>query len=354
MGRPQPSLTAVRVLAAVDKFRGTATAQDVAAAIGHACWDLGHDCTEVPLADGGEGTLEVLGGPNRRTRVTDPLGRPVEAEWRLSQGTAVIEMARASGLALVGGGATNDPIAASTIGTGELIDAALNDGARRIIVGVGGSATIDGGLGAIRAIRAPARLKAIDFVVACDVRAAFSDAARLFGPQKGATPAQVEFLTRRLARLADDYRRDYGVDVGSLPGAGAAGGLAGGLAALGARLVEGFDVVSEEVGLDELVEAHDLVITGEGYLDPESFDGKVVGGVHDTCARAGRPVAVICGAADDVARRGRDVTTLVERFGSTDAIERTAWCVEQIARDVVSRHAATATRTSSDASKRRD
>lgn len=327
----------MRVLAAVDKFRGTATAKEVAAAIGHACWDLGHDCTEVPLADGGEGTLDVLGGPNRRTKVTDPLGRPVEAEWRLSQGTAVIEMARASGLVLVGGSARNDPMAASTVGTGELIDAALNDGAKRIIVCVGGSATVDGGLGAIRAIRSAARLRAVDFVVACDVRASFTDAARLFGPQKGASPAQVEMLTRRLERLADDYRRDYGVDVGSLPGAGAAGGLAGGLAALGARIVEGFDVVAEEVGLDELAESHDLVITGEGYLDAESFDGKVVGGVHDTCARAGRPVAVICGAADDGARRGYDVTTLVETCGQRDAFDRTAWCIEQVARDVVTR-----------------
>ena len=142
----------MRVLAAGDKFRGTATAAQVAASIGHACWENGHECIELPIADGGEGTLEVLGGPNRTNRVTNPLGQPVDAQWRLSRDLAVIEMALASGLSLVGGKLHNDVIAASTIGTGELIDTALNDGAKRIIVCVGGSATVDGGLGAIRAI----------------------------------------------------------------------------------------------------------------------------------------------------------------------------------------------------------
>jgi glycerate kinase len=171
----------MRVLAAVDKFRGTATAAQVAASIGHACWENGHECIELPIADGGEGTLEVLGGPNRTNRVTNPLGQPVDAQWRLSRDLAVIEMARASGLSLVGGKLNNDVIAASTIGTGELIDTALNDGAKRIIVCVGGSATVDGGLGAIRAIKSAARLRGVEFLVACDVRAKFTDAAKLFG-----------------------------------------------------------------------------------------------------------------------------------------------------------------------------
>ena len=140
----------MRVVAAVDKFRGTASAADVAGAIGHACWELGHDCEEIALADGGEGLLDVLGGPNRRTVVTGPLGDPVEAEWRLHRGTAIIEMARASGLVLAGGAEGNDPMAATTTGVGELIDRALDAGAKRIIVGLGGSATTDGGLGALR------------------------------------------------------------------------------------------------------------------------------------------------------------------------------------------------------------
>lgn len=174
----------MRVLAAVDKFRGTATAAQVAAAIGHACWDLGHECIETPIGDGGEGTLDVLGGANRTTRITNPLGKPVEAQWRFVRDTAIIEMARASGLTLVGGATKNDVIAASTVGTGELIDSALNDGAKKIIVCVGGSATVDGGLGAIKAIKSPARLRGIEFLVACDVQTSFTDAAKLFGAQR--------------------------------------------------------------------------------------------------------------------------------------------------------------------------
>jgi hypothetical protein len=136
----------MRVLAAADKFKGTATAAQVCAAIGHACWALNIDCTEMPMADGGEGTLAVLGGANRTATVTGPLGTPVEAQWRLHRGTAVIEMAQASGLTLAGGPGKNDPLNATTRGTGELIDQALNAGAKKIIVCLGGSATTDGGL----------------------------------------------------------------------------------------------------------------------------------------------------------------------------------------------------------------
>ena len=142
----------MRVVAAVDKFRGTASAAEVAAAIGHACWERDHDCVEIPLADGGEGLLDVLGGANRVSTVTGPLGSAVEAPWRMHRGTAIIEMALASGLQLAGGAEGNDPMEATTTGTGELIDAALSVGAKRIIVGLGGSATTDGGLGALGAI----------------------------------------------------------------------------------------------------------------------------------------------------------------------------------------------------------
>jgi glycerate kinase len=319
----------MRVLAAVDKFRGTVTAAQVAAAIGHACWELGHECVERPIADGGEGTLEALGGANRTTRVTDPLGRPVDAQWRMSQGTAIIEMARASGLQLVGGKTSNDPIAASTVGTGQLIDTALNEGATRIIVCVGGSATTDGGLGALQAISTPARLKAVDFVVACDVRTSFVDAARQFSPQKGASGAQIEFLTNRLTRLAIDYQDRYGVDVTKIEGAGAAGGLAGGLAALGARLQPGFDIVAEELGLEELVSNSDLIISGEGFVDEESFNGKVVGGMQELASNFGKPFGVICGNIDaPVAHRITHVS-LVNQFGEHDAFNATATCIER-------------------------
>ncbi len=327
----------MRVLAAVDKFRETATAAQIASAIGHACWELGVDCVEVPIADGGEGTLDALGGPNRTTRVTDPLGQPVEAQWRLAGDTAVIEMARASGLSLVGGAKKNDVIAASTIGTGQLIDTALNDGAKRIIVCVGGSATVDGGLGAIRAIGTPARLRGTEFIVACDVRALFGDAARLFGAQKGATPVQIEFLSGRLEQLQQSYLREYGIDVSQLIGGGAAGGLAGGLSALGASLVPGFDVVADEVGLHEQIAQCDLIITGEGYLDDESFDGKVVGGVQQLAQQFNKPVVVICGGADPDAQQRIDSFSLVENYGESESFSQPLMCVEKAANAIVAR-----------------
>src|SRR5688572_3243509 len=142
------------------------------------------------MADGGEGTLDALGGANRVSTVTGPLGDPVQARWRLDAPTAVIEMAAASGLELVGGAEGNDPVAASTAGTGELIVEALDAGARRVIVGLGGSATTDGGLAALRALHPPGRLKGIEVVVAYDSRVAFLDAGTVLVPQKGASPAQ--------------------------------------------------------------------------------------------------------------------------------------------------------------------
>ena len=327
----------MRVLAAVDKFRGTASAQEVAAAIGHACWEMGHECIEQPIADGGEGTLEVLGGPNRTTRVTNPLGAPVEAQWRFNRDVAVIEMSRASGLALVGGSANNDVIAASTIGTGELIDAALNMGAQKIIVCVGGSATVDGGLGAVRAIGSPARLRAVDFLVACDVRSQFTDAAKLFGKQKGASPKQIEFLTARLESLRGTYLAQYGVDVHLIEGSGAAGGLAGGLAAIGASLVPGFNIVADEVGLYEQIKSVDLVITGEGFMDPESFDGKVVGGVFEIATGLNKPVVAICGDIHDAVRSRVDSVSLIDLFGEQQAFAQPLHCIEKAALQILKR-----------------
>jgi glycerate kinase len=319
----------MKVVAAVDKFRGTATARDVAAAIGSACWEAGHDCAEFALADGGEGLLDALGGANRTTRVTGPLGAPVDAGWRLHRGTAVIEMARASGLALAGYAEGNRPLDATTAGTGELIDAALNAGARRIVVGLGGSATTDGGLGAIRAITMPARLRAVELLVACDVTTPFSAAAAVFGPQKGATPAQVRLLTGRLDRLAQQYLADHGVDVQAIPGAGAAGGLAGGLAALGGKVVPGFDLVADELGLHDAIEDADLVITGEGHLDAQSFAGKVVGGVARLAGEAGVPVAAIVGVADSDVADVLPTYAIADLYGLDRALSEPLRCIGQ-------------------------
>jgi glycerate kinase len=319
------------VVAAPDTFRLTASARAVAAAVGRAAWEQGWDCDEIPVSDGGEGFLDALGGPNRTTTVTGPLGDPVDAGWRLDGKRAVLEMARASGLELLGGPEGNDPVAAATHGTGELLAAAMDAGARRILLGVGGSATTDGGLGALRALHPLPRLRGIDLVVACDVRTRFLDAAPLFAPQKGASAAQVELLARRLERLAQVYQEEHGIDVRPIEGAGAAGGLAGGLAAIGAELVEGFEVVADEVDLYGRIEGADLVITGEGYLDAQSFEGKVVGGVAALAQEAGVRVVAIVGEVDDGDADRLEVVSLVERFGQERAMTDTARCVEDVA-----------------------
>lgn len=331
----------MRIVVAPDKFRGTATAAAAADALADGFADLGHEVVRLPLADGGEGLLDVLGGPNRSTTVTGPLGDPVEAEWRLVNRRAVIEMARASGLALLGGAEGNDPVAASTYGTGELIAAALDAGAKEIVVGVGGSATTDGGLGALRALYPVPRLRGVRLEVACDVRLPFVDAARVFAPQKGATPAQVQLLERRLERLVQVYEDDYGTRVADLEGGGAAGGLAGGLACVGATLVPGFELVSDLVGLDEAAEAADLLVTGEGFLDAESFDGKVVGGVTELGAAFDVPVVAVVGEAFDRAESLVPTVSLVERFGHDRALGDTLACLRESAA-LVLEHAALA------------
>ena len=330
-----PALGDVRVVAAPDKFRGTATAAAVAAAVHRAATAAGWECDEVPMADGGEGTLEVLGGANRTATVTGPLGRPVDAAWRLDGRTAVIEMAQASGLELVGGPEGNDPIAADTVGTGELIQLAVESGAKRVIVGLGGSATVDGGLGALRAMHPHQRYRAVDLQVACDVRTTFLDAAEVFGPQKGATAAQVRLLTNRLRRLADVYEQDHGIDVRELAGAGAAGGLAGGLAAIGGRLQDGFALIAEEIDLDAVIEGADLVITGEGFLDEESFDGKVVGGVAELAAAFGVPVVAVVGRILDGVEDRIEAVSLVERFGEERALGEPTECIESVVTELL-------------------
>lgn len=339
-------LTAMRVLAAPDKFKGSATAREVAAAIGHACWELGVDCIEIPMADGGDGLLDVLGGANRTSTVTGPLGDPVVAGWRFSDDTAVIEMARASGLVVAGGMKHNRALDATTTGTGELIDHALDAGATRIVVGLGGSATTDGGFGAIRAITAIARLKRVELLVACDVTTRFSDAARVFGPQKGATPAEVKLLNRRLDRLVQMFDEDFDVDVTTIDGGGAAGGLGGALAALGGRLMPGFELVADELDLFDHLDPTsptrvDLVITGEGRLDLTSFTGKVVGGLTGLGADAGIPVAAIVGGADDDTvddwSDEIEISVIGDLYGVEAAFAEPKRCIERAAGEIIAR-----------------
>lgn len=332
-----------RLLAAPDKFRGTANAAEVAAAAAAGAVRAGWSAVQLPLADGGDGLLEAFPGEVLRDEVTGPLGAPVVAEWKLVPAgadgtgpTAVIEMANASGLLLAGGREHNDPVAATTAGTGELVVRAVAAGASRVIVGCGGSATTDGGAGALRAIGSRAALRGAELVAACDVTTRFEDAARVFGPQKGATAAQVEELTARLVSLVGRYRSEFGTDVSQLPGAGAAGGLAGGLAALGARIVAGFDLVADYVGLESRIVEADVVMTGEGYLDAQSFAGKVVGGV---IGRVAARVPVLCVVGDfatglDVS--GLEVVSLVARFGEERARAEVVKLVEEVVAEYLS------------------
>lgn len=328
-----------KVIAAPDKFRGTASAKEIAAAVARAARARKWRCDEAPVADGGEGILEALGGSRRSTRVQGPLpGEVVDAEWRFHDGrppTAILEMARAAGLELAGGAEWNDPLRATTAGVGQLIMAAVAGGARRVILGVGGSATTDGGQACLEALEPRARLSGVDLVVACDVTTTFVDAARVFAAQKGATEKQVELLARRLEALASRYEEAYGVDVRDLPGSGAAGGLAGGLAAIGARLVPGFELVADTIDLAGRVEAADLVVTGEGFLDDQSFAGKAVGGVLDLAAEFDKPALVVAGQIfDGLPPFEGDVTvvSLVDRFGEERAMDETTACVEEVVR----------------------
>ncbi len=327
-------------MACPDKFRTTATAAEVAAAIAVAVAGAGGSCDVAPLADGGEGTLQALGGANRTAVVTGPLGDPVEAGWRLDRRTAVIEMARASGLDLVGGPRGNDAVAAATHGTGELIAAAIDAGARRVLVGMGGSATTDGGLGALRALYPLQRLRGVELVVGCDVRTRFVDAAECFAPQKGASAAQVQLLRRRLERLAAVYLEEHGVDVTDVEGAGAAGGLAGGLAAIGAELVSGFDLVADELDLYALLEGADLAITGEGFVDAQSFEGKVVGGVVELAGELGVPVLAVAGEVYDGCADRVEAVSLVERYGTERSHRDTLACVTDAVADHLAARAA--------------
>ncbi|MBS1868100.1 MAG: glycerate kinase [Actinobacteria bacterium] len=288
-----------RALVAPDSFKGTIAAADVAAAIARGVRAAGSTAVELPVADGGEGTMDVLvralGGELHTVVASDPLGRQVQASWALlTDGrTAVVEAAQASGLGLVGrterGPAT--AWAASTRGTGELIAAAVAAGAERVLVTVGGSATTDGGAGALEAL-AEVDVGDVAIDVLCDVTTSFEQAPAVFAPQKGADASTVAQLERRLTALAATFARDPRDE----PMTGAAGGLAGGLwAQHGARLVSGAAYVLDALGFDGLARSTTLVVTGEGRLDLQTRQGKIVGEIARRCRGIGVPCHAVVG-----------------------------------------------------------
>jgi glycerate 2-kinase len=285
-----------RFLVAPDSFKGTFDAFAVAEAIASGVEAGGGAADRCPVADGGEGTMEVLlaalGGERRRVEVHDPLRRPIEASFGLlgDGETAVVETAEASGLGLIEP-EERDAERADTFGTGELLAAAATSGARKVLVAVGGSATTDGGKGALEALRQAGVLGTVPVEVLCDVQAPYEDAARLFAPQKGAGAAAVERLSARLEQLAIELPRDpRGVVM-----TGCAGGLSGALWAYGAQLRPGAGFVLEAIGFDSRLAAAEIVISGEGCFDAQSMRGKVVGEIASRCEQAGKSLHLVVG-----------------------------------------------------------
>ena len=357
-----PERAAPRVVIAPQSFKGSADAVAVAAAIAkgvRSVWPRA-EIVEVPLADGGEGTVRALvratGGELHRGRAHDPLLRDIDAEWGTlgDRVTAVVEMAAANGLPLLRDH-ERDPRITSTRGTGELILAAAMSGAQRIVIGIGGSATNDGGAGMARAFgyrffdrdgaelpeggAALARLGRIDgqtdprlirpsIDVACDVRNPLlgpEGASAVFGPQKGATAEMVRELDAALTRYADVVERFVGRKIRDVPGAGAAGGLGAGLLAfLDARLVSGAQLVLDAVGFDRHLAGASLVITGEGRIDGQSAYGKLTQAVTAAARRHGVPVVAVAGTLGEGHEAMRDAgIAAIEILASTPA-ERVA------------------------------
>jgi glycerate kinase len=349
----------MRVLVCPDKFRGTLSAPQAAEAI-ETGWRRirpGDELDLLPLADGGEGSLDTLtsvGGQLRKTVVDGPLRDPVDTEFGLlPDGTGIVESARAIGHEVVPAN-RRDPGRTTTRGVGGLMRAALDAGARRVLVCLGGSVTNDGGAGMARALGArfvgadgvslPEGGKALLSLASIDVRlmdprivrtdiVGLTDvdnplvgpqgASAVFAPQKGASPDDVWLLDRALGHLAAVVERDLGVDATTEPGAGAAGGLGFGLLVFcGARLRPGIEAIAAVTGLDRRIDRADLVLTGEGELDASSLRGKVVGAVLERASLAGTPAAILCGRNALGPVEGVEVTSLTDIFGEASLAER--------------------------------
>jgi glycerate kinase len=271
----------VRALLCPASLKGVLTARAAAAALAAGARAAGAEAVELPVADGGEGTADALyaalGGEWRDALVSDPLGRPVSARWLLlPEARGVVEAAAAIGLPLLTRG-ERDPLVASSRGLGELVLAASEAGVGSLVVGLGGSATVDGGSG----LREVLREVPVPTTILCDVRTTLGDAPRLFGPQKGASQADVAILEQRLAGMPEL------APYAELEGAGAAGGLGAAFAALGAKLVAGAPTVLDLVRFDEHLAESDLVVTGEGQVDETTSEGKAPGVIASRCAAAG-------------------------------------------------------------------
>lgn len=279
----------MRALACPASYKGVLGAFAAAEALAEGFRAGGAVADVLPVADGGEGTAEVLqaalGGEWREAAVEDPLGRPHRARWLLlPDGTGVVEAAAAIGLPLLAADEL-DPLRASSRGFGQLIAAALDGGAARLLLALGGSATVDGGAGMREALAEGREGLGNSLLhassVACDVSTLLADAARLYAPQKGASPADVALLGRRLAAI--DELRPFA----TLPGSGAAGGLGAALAALGAELVAGAELVLDTIGFLDRLRGAALAVTGEGQVDRTTREGKAPGAVARACAQTG-------------------------------------------------------------------
>lgn len=297
-----------KIVIACDSYKGCLSSSEVAGAAAKGVAEVYPDCEIVRLAvaDGGEGTVdalvETLGGHLEWAEVSDPLGRPVKAVYGVAGDLAIIESAAACGLTLLTKEERN-PLITTTKGLGELILAAIDKGCRRFLIGLGGSATNDGGMGMISADGFLERARGVKFTVACDVDTPYigpHGASRVFGPQKGASEQDVEILEERLRGYALKILKDTGIDVSDMAGAGAAGGLGGAFRAyLGAELKRGVDLVLDQIGFDSIIDGADLVITGEGCSDYQTLKGKTAAGVLERAKRKGIPVMLVSGAIRD-------------------------------------------------------
>ena len=297
----------MKVVVAPDSYKGCLSAREVAGELASALRKLhpGWTVVECPLADGGDGTLETILSATRGTlckaTVSDPLGRPVTACYGIKDGTAIIEVAEACGLKYLSSSEL-DPLHATTYGVGELLLAARERGASRFVVGLGGTATCDGGVGMMKVPGIRKAMEGCDIELLCDVENPFVGkfgAARVFAPQKGASAADVEVLEKRLEAQAFGIFAETGVDVRNLAGAGAAGGLGGAMMAyFNAARVSGIERILNLVGFESIIEGTGLIVTGEGKSDLQTLDGKVALGVlrHSN----GIPVVLISGRIEDI------------------------------------------------------